>query len=121
VQLDDSKNYPAQKPDAPLCLVLPCFLSENTVVISIFLDKRFPPLLLKAKLKSHSFSYIPSKHCLDRRYMDNCRVAVSSCIFESSDYLRRPTKSRVIFSLLCMNLIVHVPKFLTHRLFSSAM
>jgi hypothetical protein len=33
----------------------------------------------------------------DRRYIDNCRVAVSSCIFGSSDYLRRPTKSRVIF------------------------
>jgi hypothetical protein len=28
VQLDDSKNYPAQKPEAPLCLVLPYFLSK---------------------------------------------------------------------------------------------
>jgi hypothetical protein len=33
----------------------------------------------------------------DRRYMATCHVAVSSCIFGSSDYLRRPTKSRVIF------------------------
>ncbi|TVU28508.1 hypothetical protein EJB05_20027, partial [Eragrostis curvula] len=33
----------------------------------------------------------------DRRYMATCRVAVSSCIFGSSDYLRRPTKSMVIF------------------------
>jgi hypothetical protein len=58
VQLDDSKNYPAQKPEAPPCLVLPYFLSENTTAIYVFLDKRFPPLLLKAKPKSHSLSYI---------------------------------------------------------------
>ncbi|XP_066328511.1 probable hexosyltransferase MUCI70 [Miscanthus floridulus] len=31
----------------------------------------------------------------DRRYMATCHVAVSSCIFGSSDYLRRPTKSRI--------------------------
>ncbi|KAL6635122.1 hypothetical protein ACP70R_027793 [Stipagrostis hirtigluma subsp. patula] len=30
----------------------------------------------------------------DSRYMATCHVAVSSCIFGSSDYLRRPTKSR---------------------------
>ncbi|PUZ77453.1 hypothetical protein GQ55_1G372600 [Panicum hallii var. hallii] len=31
----------------------------------------------------------------DRRYMATCHVSVSSCIFGSSDYLRRPTKSRI--------------------------
>ncbi|KAK8463127.1 hypothetical protein SEVIR_1G325500v4 [Setaria viridis] len=31
----------------------------------------------------------------DRSYMATCHVAVSSCIFGSSDYLRRPTKSRI--------------------------
>jgi hypothetical protein len=36
VQLDDSKNYPAQKLEAPLCPVLPCFLSKNTTTIYVF-------------------------------------------------------------------------------------
>ncbi|XP_020192249.2 probable hexosyltransferase MUCI70 [Aegilops tauschii subsp. strangulata] len=31
----------------------------------------------------------------DRAYMATCRVVVSSCIFGGSDYLRRPTKSRI--------------------------
>ncbi|CAM0944191.1 unnamed protein product [Alopecurus aequalis] len=31
----------------------------------------------------------------DRAYMDTCRVVVSSCIFGGSDYLRRPTKSKI--------------------------
>ncbi|KAL6911483.1 hypothetical protein ACP4OV_000288 [Aristida adscensionis] len=31
----------------------------------------------------------------DRKYMATCHVAVSSCIFGSSDYLRTPTKSRI--------------------------
>lgn len=31
----------------------------------------------------------------DRAYMATCRVVVSSCIFGGSDYLRRPTKSKI--------------------------
>uniref|UniRef100_A0A0E0CRH0 TOD1/MUCI70 glycosyltransferase-like domain-containing protein n=1 Tax=Oryza meridionalis TaxID=40149 RepID=A0A0E0CRH0_9ORYZ len=31
----------------------------------------------------------------DKIYMASCRVVVSSCIFGSSDYLRRPTKSKI--------------------------
>lgn len=32
----------------------------------------------------------------DRAYMFSCKVAVSSCIFGSSDYIRRPTSKLVI-------------------------
>jgi hypothetical protein len=32
----------------------------------------------------------------DREYMSSCKVAVSSCIFGSSDFLRRPTTRLVI-------------------------
>uniref|UniRef100_A0A0D9VL01 Uncharacterized protein n=1 Tax=Leersia perrieri TaxID=77586 RepID=A0A0D9VL01_9ORYZ len=31
----------------------------------------------------------------DKMYMASCRVVVSSCIFGSSDYLRKPTKSKI--------------------------
>lgn len=31
----------------------------------------------------------------DREYMDTCRIVVSSCIFGSSDFLRRPTSKKV--------------------------
>ncbi|CAA7401088.1 unnamed protein product [Spirodela intermedia] len=33
----------------------------------------------------------------DQDYMHSCKVVVSSCIFGSSDYLRRPTRSKVCF------------------------
>lgn len=33
----------------------------------------------------------------DKAYMSTCKVAVSSCIFGSSDFLRRPTSKRVSF------------------------
>jgi hypothetical protein len=36
----------------------------------------------------------------DRAYMNTCHVVVSSCIFGGSDYLRRPTKSKVMFLFL---------------------
>jgi hypothetical protein len=36
VQLDVSENYAAQKPEAPLCVVLVCFLSENAGVIFVW-------------------------------------------------------------------------------------
>lgn len=32
----------------------------------------------------------------DKRYMSMCRVVVSSCIFGSSDFLRRPTSRLVM-------------------------
>lgn len=35
----------------------------------------------------------------DKRYMDLCTIVVSSCIFGSSDFLRRPTRSRVIHNV----------------------
>lgn len=35
----------------------------------------------------------------DKAYMAGCRVAVSSCIFGSSDFLRRPMSKRVL--ILC--------------------
>lgn len=31
----------------------------------------------------------------DREYMNTCHIAVSSCIFGSSDFLRRPTSKKV--------------------------
>lgn len=31
----------------------------------------------------------------DKAYMNNCKVAVSSCIFGSSDFLRRPTSRKI--------------------------
>lgn len=34
-------------------------------------------------------------HEKDKEYMATCKVVVSSCIFGSSDFLRRPTKSQV--------------------------
>lgn len=36
----------------------------------------------------------------DKAYMFNCKVAVSSCIFGSSDFLRRPTSRLVILQFL---------------------
>jgi hypothetical protein len=35
VQFDDSQSYPAQKPEAPLWLVLHCYLAESTDVFFI--------------------------------------------------------------------------------------
>jgi len=41
----------------------------------------------------------------DRAYMKNCVVSVSSCIFGSSDFLRRPATKKVkTLSLLVLNL-----------------
>lgn len=41
----------------------------------------------------------------DKAYMNGCKVAVSSCIFGSSDFLRRPTSRKVnvllLIELLC--------------------
>nr|XP_019710141.1 uncharacterized protein LOC105056565 isoform X3 [Elaeis guineensis] len=34
-------------------------------------------------------------HEKDKEYMATCKVVVSSCIFGSSDFLRRPTKSKI--------------------------
>lgn len=45
----------------------------------------------------------------DKRYMSTCRVVVSSCIFGSSDFLRRPTSKLVMirpfFSLYLLGMI----------------
>lgn len=38
----------------------------------------------------------------DKAYMNNCKVAVSSCIFGSSDFLRRPTSRKVNVLLLSL-------------------
>jgi hypothetical protein len=46
----------------------------------------------------------------DMAYMSTCRVAVSSCIFGSSDFLRRPTSKRVNYLL---NFFVHYIQCLT--------
>lgn len=41
----------------------------------------------------------------DKAYMNNCKVVVSSCIFGSSDFLRRPTSKKVnvlfVIKILC--------------------
>ncbi|XP_058096531.1 probable hexosyltransferase MUCI70 isoform X2 [Magnolia sinica] len=34
-------------------------------------------------------------HENDRKYMSTCRIVVSSCIFGSSDFMRRPTKKKI--------------------------
>ena len=47
----------------------------------------------------------------DKAYMDTCRVVVSSCIFGGSDYLRRPTKSKVIFLFLSCACVVSCNKY----------
>jgi len=36
----------------------------------------------------------------DKAYMSRCKIAVSSCIFGSSDFLRRPTSRLVILYIL---------------------
>lgn len=36
----------------------------------------------------------------DKEHMAGCRVVVSSCIFGNSDFLRRPTSSKVQFLLI---------------------
>lgn len=38
----------------------------------------------------------------DKAYMNNCKVAVSSCIFGSSDFLRRPTSRKVNVLLISL-------------------
>jgi hypothetical protein len=49
----------------------------------------------------------------DRAYMSSCKVAVSSCIFGSSDFLRRPTSrlvTQLFFLLLFFALLIQKAK-----------
>ena len=39
----------------------------------------------------------------DKNYLNSCKVAVSSCIFGSSDFLRRPTRSKVFSCAFGLN------------------
>lgn len=45
-------------------------------------------------------------HVKDKEYMNGCKIVVSSCIFGSSDFLRRPTTKKVnilfLIELLCI-------------------
>lgn len=47
----------------------------------------------------------------DKKYMSTCSVAVSSCIFGSSDFLRRPT-SKVVTSYYIFGIYLTLRKFL---------